>query len=607
MSRQPPGYQRLFAELKRRKVFRVAAVYGATAFVLVQAADLTFVRFGLPAWTVTFLILVAVFGFPIALVLAWAFETTPEGVRRTEAAAPEEVERIVAQPAWKRWPSGLLALVGIGLLVAGAWFAGWRSGSAGAAEAEAREASIAVLPFADLSPEGDQEHFSDGIAEELLNLLARVPELRVAARTSSFAFEEEDLPIPVIADSLNVAHVLEGSVRKAGRQVRITAQLIRAEDGYHVWSESWDRTLEDVFGVQDEIAAEVVDRLQVTLLDETPTVEETDPEAYALVLRARHLSDRGSADDLDAAERLYREALSIDSTYAAGWSGLASNYVRQARVEGYSKALPRARAAARRALALEPAHAPAHSILGLLATSEGNLAAAAHHHERALELAPGDATAVGQANLLLVSLGRLQEAIRLAEYVVARDPVNATGHLNLGLTYYGARRWDDAVEALRTARTLAPDLGGVHAFLGQALIRAGQTASGLAAIREERAEHFRLIGEAIAYHSLDRPDESDAALAALIEGYERQAAFNIAYVVAFRGEVDRAFRWLDRAVDYEDPGLLEIFARPEFEALEDDPRWDDFLERIGKSPEELGGVEFEVELPGEAAPGSSGS
>lgn len=251
MSSPPPGYQRLFAELKRRKVFQVALVYGATAFVVLQVAELLATGLDLPGWVFRAITLLALVGFPIALVLTWALEITPEGVRRTEAASGEEVERIIAQPAVKRWPSGLAALVGVALLVAGAWYVGRQSGPSGAEAVEAGtvEASIAVLPFADMSPAGDQEHFSDGISEELLNLLARVPELRVAARTSSFAFRDQNLPIPVIADSLNVAHVLEGSVRKAGEEVRITAQLIRAEDGYHVWSDTWDRTLEDVFAV----------------------------------------------------------------------------------------------------------------------------------------------------------------------------------------------------------------------------------------------------------------------------------------------------------------------------------------------------------------------
>lgn len=608
MTESPPGYQRFFAELKRRKVFRVALVYGATAFVVVQVADLTFVRLGLPGWSVTLVIVLALLGFPVALVLAWALEVTPDGVRRTEPAPDEEVERTAKRsPAW-RWGMGLLALVGVGLLVAGAWYGGWRSGPTSADEGGTAdtvasedavvEESIAVLPFVNMSPDPDQEYFADGISEELLNLLARVPELRVAARTSSFAFEGKDLSIPVIADSLNVAHVLEGSVRKAGDRVRITAQLIRAEDGYHVWSDTWDRTLEDVFAVQDEIAADVVDRLQVTLLEEAPRIEETDPEAYAKTLRARHLSDQSGEDNLARAEELYREALAIDSSYAAGWAGLANNHIRQGRVEEQvSDALSRARKAAERAVAIDPDHARAHATLGFLDRLEGDPAIAARHYERALAAAPGDAWIVGRTGILLTTFGRFEEAVRVLEYQVARDPVSASGHLNLGLAHYGARRWDEAVEALRTARELSPDLAGVHAFLGQTLVHAGEPEAGLAAIREERAEPFRLVAEAIAHHSLGRPEASDSATAALIEGYEQGWAFNIAFVVAHRGEIDRAFEWLDRAVAHEDPGLSEIFVWPEFDALHDDPRWTAFLERIGMAPEDLDAIEFEVALP----------
>ena len=234
-----PGYQRFFAELKRRRVFRVLAVYAIVAFVLLLVVDLAVPALLLPEWTYRLIALIP----PVAIVLAWAFHMRSEEVSRTAEGAPGEPAEIIAAPAFKRWPAVILALVGVTTLLAGAWYVGRQSATPGSDPAAGPVlASIAVLPFVNMSDDASNEYFSDGISEELLNLLAKIPELRVAARTSSFTFKDQNLEIPEIAERLNVAHVLEGSVRKADNEVRITAQLIRADDGFHLWSDTWDRT-----------------------------------------------------------------------------------------------------------------------------------------------------------------------------------------------------------------------------------------------------------------------------------------------------------------------------------------------------------------------------
>ncbi|HSM08448.1 MAG TPA: adenylyl cyclase, partial [Gemmatimonadota bacterium] len=320
------SYQQLFAELKRRKVFQVAAVYGAGAFAILQGADVLGqgLRLGeafLPLVTAAVLL-----GFPLALVLSWFFEVTPGGVHRTGDAAPGELEAIVAQPASRRWPAGLAALVGMAALLAGAWWVGTRTGPVAGDEAAASghavrfayadladdpRPSLAVLPFADMSPEGDQEYFSDGITEEILNVLAKLPHLSVAARTSAFAFKDRQLDMRVVGDSLGVAYLMEGSVRKSGDQLRITAQLIDARNGSHVWSETYDRTLDNVFQIQTEIAEAIAEQLRVPLgIDEpsdlvTPT---SDVEAYDLYLAGRaRMRERG--ESLDEAIRLFEAAI----------------------------------------------------------------------------------------------------------------------------------------------------------------------------------------------------------------------------------------------------------------------------------------------------------
>jgi serine/threonine protein kinase/Tfp pilus assembly protein PilF len=494
----------------------------------------------------------------------------------------------------------VLALVGVTALLAGAWYVGRQSAPAEDADPAAgvSAASIAVLPFVNMSSDPEQEYFSDGISEELLNLLAKSPEMQVAARTSSFSFKGQNLEIREIAERLNVAHVLEGSVRKAGNEVRITAQLIRADDGFHVWSQTWDRTLDDIFAIQDEIAADVAAQLKVTLLGAVPTVEATDLAAYALYLQARQLGRRGTAEDLEQSMALYQQALAIDPDYAAAWAGLARDYYTRAGTELHpiDEGYQLAREAANRALAIDPEYAPAYAQLGYIAVYHGDLAAAARHLERALALDPTNSDIIANAAILARSLGRLDEAITLQEYAVARDPVNPIGHARLGLFYLWAGRLDESIVSYRTTLSLSPGRIGAQHNIGEALLLKGEPEAALAAIQQESSELWRMVGLPMAYHALGQAAESDAALAELIEKYEQETAYNIAYVLALRNEADRAFEWLDKAVQYNDPGLVEIPATNLFANIHDDPRWLPFLESIGKSPEQLAAIEFEVRL-----------
>jgi len=460
--------------------------------------------------------------------------------------------------------------------------------------------SIAVLPFVNMSSDVEQEYFSDGISEELLNLLAKIPQLRVISRSSAFSYKGKDIKLAQVADELNVAHILEGSVRKAGNKVRITAQLIEARSDTHLWSETYDRELDDIFTIQDEIAATVVAQLKITLLGATPHVQEADPEAYTLYLQARHLGRLGTDEGWEQSNDLYQQVLAIDPDYVASWDGLANNYTNQADFsllpfdEGYAKA----REAAEQALAIDPDYAPAHAGLGGIAMIYDNdLAQAARHYERALQLDPANIDIIRNAAMLLLSLGRLDESIALNEYVTARDPVNPNSYYNLGYSYRSAGRWDDAIAASQTTLRLSPGRIGAHSVIGTALLFKGKPGAALAAMQQESHEGFRLLCLVMANYALGDQVASDAVLKELIDKYEQDAAYNIAYVLAFRNEADRAFEWLDKTVEYGDPGLSEIASEPAFGNIQSDPRWLPFLESIGKSPAQLGAIEFKVTLP----------
>jgi len=460
--------------------------------------------------------------------------------------------------------------------------------------------SIAVLAFVDMSPQKDQEYFSDGIAEELLNLLSQVTQLRVIARTSSFSFKGRNVSIDEIARRLNVANVLEGSVRKAGNKVRVTAQLIRAADSTHLWSATYDRSLDDIFAVQDEIAAEVVEQLKIKLLASAPKVTETDPSAYALFLQARKLARQNTPAGFSDALALVEQVLEIAPDYAPGWSLLSAihsaraNYALVPLGEGYRQA----RVAANKAVAIDPGWAAAHAQLGYIARShDRDLAAAARHLDVALALAPSDLGVLGSAAMLLRSLGRREPTLAVLQYAVGRDPANAALHFNLGIFNFMIRCCDQALKSLRTALALAPGMMAANALIGLALLQEGRLDEALVAARREPDEGHRLIALAMILHSMGRAAESDAALAATIDKFAGDSAYNIAYVMAWRGKRDRAFEWLDKAATYSDPGLSEIAVQPEFASLHDDPRWLPFLRRIGMAPDQLAAIPFEVKLP----------
>jgi TolB-like protein/Tfp pilus assembly protein PilF len=588
------------AELRRRNVLRAGALYVAAIWALAQGIAQLSPAFGAPEWLTRWFVIAGVVGFPFWIAFTWLYEFTPEGLRRESEIDP--AESITAHTGKKldRWIIATLALAVVLLLTDR--FVLHKDANA-LATPPVPDKSIAVLPFVDMSAEKDQEYMSDGLAEELLNLLAQVPALHVTSRTSAFAFKGKSAAISDIARQLNVAHVLEGSVRKSGNRLRITAQLIDARTDTHLWSETYDRTLDDIFSVQDEIAATVVAHLKIELLGATPKAKETDPKAYALYLKARKLLRNGSAKDLEESIAANRQAVAIDPEYAAAWVGLAGTYLSQANkgLKPIDESYRLAREAIQKALATDPDFAPAFRSLSRIASDyDGDFYAAARHMERALALEPTDPDTIGAASGLAQALGRLDQALALDEYAVARDPLNPARHGSLGYDFARMGRLDEAIARYRTALRLSPGRVGTQYNIGEALLRKGDAAAALSAMQEEGDENWRLMGVTMALYSLGKKAESDAALAELIARYEKDSAYNIAYVLAYRHENDRAFEWLERAVAYHDTGLVEISDDPMFANIRDDPRWLPFLRKIGKAPEQLAKIEFKVALPRDA-------
>jgi eukaryotic-like serine/threonine-protein kinase len=442
--------------------------------------------------------------------------------------------------------------------------------------------SIAVLPFADLSPERDQEYFSDGLAEELLNSLVKIQGLQVAARTSSFQFKGKSEDLRVIGQKLNVATVLEGSVRKQGQRVRISAQLIQVSDGFHLWSEAYDRDVTDIFAVQEEIARSVAGSLRVTLLGEkAPSPRTTNVEAYNAYLQGKYFYARRTKENLEKAIAYYEQAISLDSSYAPAWAALSGAQSFQAGAYGPFQEYSRAREAAERALALDPSLADAHAAMGHIKEEyDWDWAGAEASYQRALALEPGNAEVVEGAADPAATLNHFEEALSLCRRAVELDPLRASAHHALAFDAWWAGRLDEAEAAIRKALELDPQFPWGHTVLSRVYLERSRPQEALAEAERDTIPEFRLQGLALAYHALAQKQESDRALAELIAKYQKGVAFQIAEIYAFRGEADAAFSWLERAYEQRDPGLTFIKGDPLLKNLERDPRYAAFLKKM---------------------------
>ena len=587
-----------FAELKRRNVVRVAVVYLVASWFVMQVADVCVSLLELPAWTGKFVFLLLLVGFVPALVFSWAYEITPEGLKREKDVVRDaSTTHLTAKRL--DWLTIFLLVITVAFVVADrVWLGdGLLREPAGSAEQidvppqapgpayQYPPNSIAVLPFVNMSSDVEQEYFSDGIAEELLSLLAKIPELQVVARTSSFAFKGKDVGIADVARELNVAHVLEGSVRKSGNQLRITAQLIRSVDSTHVWSATYDRALDDIFAIQDEIAAAVVGELRIKLIGEvSPQAEATDPEAYELFLQSRHARTRYAKETYQQAELLLTEALAIDPGYAPAWVELGGTYLARGDFgRSMDEARELARAAYRKALAIQPNYAPAYSGLSLLARSEFEFAAAEQYLKEAMQLNSGSAAPFSAAASLSRTFGRFDQSVDFAQKAVAHNPISASEHLNRGYSCYYAGRFDEAASSFRKAISFRRDVFRAHYYLGRMLLDQGRSQEALVEMQREPGEMFRLAGLAMAHFALGDTKASDQALAELIENWGASMAFQIAEVHAFRGENDAAFEWLQEALETKDAGLGVLLGNPAFERLTSDVRYRALVEDLGLS------------------------
>ncbi len=590
----------LFTELNRRNVFRVAIAYVVLAWIVLQAGETLAPALRLPEWVNSLLVFFAILGFPFAIFFAWAFELTPEGLKKEKDVNRSQS---ITGTTGRNLDFTIIALLVVALGyfiwasqanetpstadeladVAGPTLASFASLLD---SADTAGPSIAVLPFVNMSSDVEQEYFSDGLSEELLNLLAKIPTLRVASRTSAFSFKGKDVTIGDIGRALNVAHVLEGSVRKSGTKIRITAQLIDVEHDTHLWSETWDRTLDDIFAIQDEIAQAVVDQLRIELLGATPQVAETSAEVYGLVLQARHHLRRRSIDGYNTAERLLLSAIEIDPSYAPAWASLASAYNASGQIDterGAREATKLAVDAANRALELDPNNAPALSTLALVEiASNYDTDGAVRYLERVLTINPGSSDALNLASSLAMIVGDYETSKKLARRMFLVDPLNTGAYRVYGHSAFFADDFEDAIESFEKVIELNPDAAGLHYYIANILWTQGKYDEALERIQLENLDGYKYTSLAILYFTLGNLEASDAALASLNE-LEVEWAYQRIMAYAVRGEKDKAFEWFDTAIEIRDRGLNLAVGDPTLDNLRDDPRFADVLKRLNRT------------------------
>jgi adenylate cyclase len=574
----------LLSELRRRRVFRAAVIYVVVAYGVMQAANNFFPPLRLPEWTLTLVAALCVLGLPIALVLAYVFDLTKEGVRRTEPTTPVFASPLLGVSVRRGLLAGSLALA----LMAAAW-----AGYDGYGSRAAIDRSIAVLPFVNLSDVAGNEYFSDGMTDEILTNLSRVGVLRVISRTSVMQYKGTDKRLRQIGAELGVRHILEGSVQRVDNRIRIHAQLIDAQTDEHLWADKYDRDLADVFAVQSEIAREIAHALHARLtraerrsIERIPTA---DLEAYQLYLRGRFFWNQRTEEGLAKSIVLFQEAVARDAAYALAYAGLADSYTVLG-ANGHrqpEEVYPRARAAARTALRLDPTLAQPHAALGLiLSRYEWRWSDAVRESERAIQLDPAYATAHHWYAWNLAPLGRLDEALEAIRRARHLDPLSLSINTQIGSLLYYARRYREAERELMHALELDPSYNMAQAELASTYLQTGELRKALDAVgkvSDPTGQYSRLPLLARVHARAGRTAEARGILQELLAlssiQYISPAAVALVYVDL--GETDSAFEWLQRAFDERDAGLPTLRIDPAFDPLRSDPRFTGLVEALG--------------------------
>ena len=587
LAREKMNPRTFLAELKRRHVYRVAIAYGVVAWLLIQVATQVFPFFEIPNWVVRLVVLVSVLGFPISLIIAWAFEMTPQGMKREEEIAPNEYI-----PHWSTRKFAAL-IVTIAMLATGVlMFQLVRSKPTSLAQITAAampsQKSIAVLPLLNESGDPGDEYFSDGLSEELIAALAQVRGLKVIGRSSSFRFKDKKEESKAIGEKLGASTLLEGTVRKQGDQVRIVAELINAADGSELWSRTFDRELKDIFAVQSEIAMAVATSLELTVLGANEKSAQNaatkSVEAHNAYLQGHFYFERRNLEDYRKSVGFFDQAIHLDPGYALAYAerSEAWAWIGDLSSEKQKEAWAAAGTDAEKAVAIDPHLAEAHAALGWVRFFiEWKFVEGLAELGRAQELSPWNPTANDLMARVVVYLGQFQEAEKLARQAIELDPLGYQARTSLARVLSAEGKLDEAEAAGRKGVELQPTAAGCRRWQVFVAIQRGNGAAALREAQLEPNEGYRRFELALVYYARGDRSAADAAVAELIAKDRNFLAYQIAEVYAWRGENDKAFEWLQISLDSHDTGTLSLLIDPLMRGLHHDARYGDLLAKIG--------------------------
>src|ERR1700730_14366205 len=578
-----------FEELKRRNVYKVAVAYAVVGWLIAQIATQIFPFLEIPNWIVRLVILLIAIGFPIALVIAWAFEATPEGIKRTEVADAMPATATQKKHMWI-YIVIVGALLSVGLFMLGRY--GFREKNSSVGELPAK--SIAVLPFDNLSRDPDNAYFAEGVQDEILTRLAKVADLKVISRTSTQRFKSAPDNLPQIAKQLGVMHILEGSVQKANDQVRVNVQLVNALTNAHLWAEIYDRKLSDIFAVQSDIAKTVADTLQAKLTGSEKQMmaaqSTTDTTAYELYHKGRSLWGKRTGDNIPKAIAFYEQAIARDPNYALAYAGLSSAYILAPFYTGADRRESNAKAkeAALKALRLDPNLAEAHTALGkVFFFGEIDLAGAMREYKRAIELKPNDADAHHwYGNDTLPALGQFEEAIVEGRRSVELDPLSVVINADLGVTFFYAHRYDESAKQLRKTLEIDPTSFYTHYNLGIILQATGDLSGAIAEYGKAKQLGDNTYVSTLYAQAKAHAGDKDAARRMLsdldkmsqqreVVGYWR------ALLYLSLNNKDEALRWLEQGYKERDgSNISSIKVEPLLNSLHGDPRFEALVQKV---------------------------
>ena len=575
-----------FSELKRRNVYKVAVAYAVVGWLVVQVTATIVPALHLPDGLTTAVVVLVLIGFPIALVISWAFEMTPEGMKRTPDVSAEEVRSL---PYWnkRKFAAFIITMVVIAIGLTVSQFIRSKSAALGPSVALA-EKGLAVLPLVNTSGDPSNEYFSDGLSEELIAVLAKIPDLKVIGRSSSFLFKGQSGDTKTIGEKLGVAHLVEGSVRKEGDRVRIVAELINAADGRSLWSDTYDRELKDVFAVQSEIATAVAEQMKVKLLGQSARPEmvgsSENPAAHNAVLQSEFYFQQQTAESMRKSINFLQEAVRLDPNYALAYAKLGQawrQYAASFSTNDASAAYDEARRAADKAVSLAPDLVDVRMTVGLLAmTPELDFAAAEKEFRRVLQSSPNNAGAKNALTLSLLAQNRLIEAEKTCREALSLDPLLTTLWYNLGRIMVGTGRYKEAEEACRKGLELQPAASRFHTYLATLDILQNRPAQAMANARLETEGFWRDYAIALAQQAQSDRTAADAALKEFIVKNSIAGAFQVAVLYGIRKDPDQMFNWLETAYTTHDSGLAQLAVTPFFYPYRDDRRFTTLCQKL---------------------------